>query len=295
MSGIEVHVLGPLRLVVDDVPRAVPGVRRRILLALLATARGQTVSVDTIVDALWGESPPRAARESLQSHVSRLRGQLGDHGDRLRLVGAGYRLELDDGAVDADRAAALAREARAVLGSEPGLAVARLEEALACWRGTALEEFTDVEILGAESARLTEMRLGIRDDLLTARLSVGRAGDVVEEAVRATADDPWRESTVQILVQALAATGRTADALAAARDFRRRLDDELGLEPSPSFGRLEQAVAAGELAADQLTALPRPGSTGAGRDSPAGTETNGPRGGGAGRRGIPVPPAPLLG
>jgi predicted ATPase/DNA-binding SARP family transcriptional activator/tetratricopeptide (TPR) repeat protein len=296
MSGIQVDVLGPLRLAVDGETREVPGVRRRILLALLATARGQTVGVDAIVDALWGDSPPRAARESLQSHVSRLRAQLGRHADRLGLVGAGYRLELAPGALDADRAATLAREARAVIGSEPGLAAARLEDALACWRGTALEEFPDVEVLAAESARLGEMRLGIRDDLLTARLSVGRAGEVVEEAVRATAEDPWRESTVQILVQALAATGRTADALATARDFRRRLDDELGLEPSPSFGRLEQAVAAGSLAADQLTALPRTETPAAAAPGThAGDDRVGPRAGRPGRRGIPVPPALLLG
>ena len=100
-SSVEVDVLGPLRLRVDGRAVDVPGERRGALLALLAMARGDTVSVTRIIDALWGDDPPSAVVNAVQSHVSRLRRHLGEAAGCLITEATGYRLALPDAGLDA--------------------------------------------------------------------------------------------------------------------------------------------------------------------------------------------------
>ncbi|HSK25661.1 MAG TPA: BTAD domain-containing putative transcriptional regulator [Jiangellales bacterium] len=246
MGEVEVGVLGPLRLRVDGRDVEVPGGRRRAALAVLALSAGRTVTVSALVDALWAENPPAVAGNSLQSHLSRLRAHLDPYGDLLVRDHGGYRLDLPPDAVDAHRAVTAAREARA-RGADP-VAVSRLVGGvLREWRGRALGEFEAVPALAAEAVRLEELRLDLVDLLLDARLRSEPAAAVVDLASRAATEQLLREATLLLLVRALAASGRAADALAAARGFRRRLDEEAGLRPTPALDELERAVAAGDL------------------------------------------------
>lgn len=229
--AVRVDVLGPLALHVDGRPVAVPGAQRRALLALLALDAGRVVGATRLVDALWPDDPPENATQALYNHVSRLRGHLQPHAERLQRHGAGYRLHLKPGELDVDAARRLA-------------AADRPREALALWRGAALEEFRSLPGLEAEAVGLDELRTRLVDDLLEARLRTGDP-EVAADAAAAVAAEPLRERTVLLLVRALATEGRTSEAMAAAREYRSRLAEETGLDPGPALAELEEQVAGG--------------------------------------------------
>lgn len=266
-TDLWVGVLGPLALRVDGADVKVPGVRRRALLATLALARGRMVGAERLVDALWPDAPPDDAVQALYNHVSRLRGDLGPAGRRLTRRGAGYVLDLTDDELDAT----------VVRGMADGLAelppqgvLGRARRALDLWRGPALEEFRGHPDLEVEAVALDELRLRLQDELVRARIEVGD-GSAVADASTSVAAEPLRERGVLLLMRALAGEGRAAEALAAGASYRRRLAEETGLDPGPALGRLEQEIAAGDLA-------------------PRGQPTAGP-----GRRTVARPSGPLVG
>ena len=242
-----VDVLGPLVLRVrgEDVP--VPGARRRALLAVLTLADGRVVGTERLVEALWPDGPPENAAQALYNHVSRLRGHLGAESERLQRYGGGYRLVLEPDEVDAGAARRLA-DVAAVPGAPAATVLTAARSALGLWRGQALEEFRSWPALEPTAVGLDELRLRLTDDLLDARLALGEEG-VSADAIAAATAAPLRERTILLLVRALAQEGRTADAMSAAQDYRRRLADETGLDPGPALAELEQQVAGGDLGA----------------------------------------------
>src|SRR5690348_1355285 len=141
-TGFRIELLGPVEARVDGRAVALGGQRPRALFALLALMAGHIVTVDRLIDELWGEEPPGRARDSLQMHVSRLRKALAEAGaDAGRLVSdaGGYRLEVGPGERDVERwREALDRARRARAGGEPRVAREALEEALGVWRGQPL-------------------------------------------------------------------------------------------------------------------------------------------------------------
>ncbi len=227
-----VDVLGPVALRVRGGEVGVPGVRRRALLALLALEGERGLSTENLVDSLWPDDPPENAVQALYSLVSRLRRHLGPLADRLERQANGYRLRLEAFELDADAARRLAA-------SDP-------KSALELWRGPALVEFRSLPALEIATVGLDELRLKLVDDVLDARLA-SRDHDVAVEATEAAAASPLRERTALLHVRALAADGRTAEAMSAAQSFRRRLVDETGLDPTPALAELEQQVAAGSV------------------------------------------------
>lgn len=229
--ALRVDVLGPLALHVDGRPVDVPGTRRRALLAVLALEAGRTVGAERLVDLLWPDGPPENAAQALYNHASRVRAHLQPYAERLERHGGGYRLRLEPDELDVDAARRLAEAGRP-------------REALALWRGPALEEFRTLPDLDAEAVGLDELRLRLVDDVLEARLRTGDPG-VAADAAAASAASPLRERTVLLLVRALATEGRTAEAMDAARGFRGRLAEETGLDPGPALAALEEQVAAG--------------------------------------------------
>ena len=252
-TSVRLAVLGPLRLTVDGASVDVPGRRRRALLALLAMAGGRSVSVETIIDALWQDDAPDTAAQAVQSHVSRLRRTLGPAADRLQRVGGGYALRLSPEDLDAAEVRRAAAVVRRQLRANPATAAREAAAALTRWRGRALAEFTEVPPLLVDAVALDELHATLRDDELEARLALGEGS--VADTVAAVAAEPLRERTVSLLVRALAAEDRTAEAMQAAAAYRRRLADETGLDPGAGFALLEQEVAAGALAP---AARPRP-------------------------------------
>lgn len=239
-----VDVLGHLELRVDGRTVEVPGARRRALLALLALEAGHNVSAERLVDCLWPDEAPDNAMQALYNHISRLRGHLGALGGRLQRHGAGYRLHLEPYELDADAARRLAQSVGAT--SSPASAAAAARAALDLWRGPALEEFKILPALEAESVGLDELRLRLVDSLMEAQLALGDRA-VVVEATAAAAASPLRERTALLHIRALAADGRTAEAMRAAQAFRRRLAEEAGLDPGVDLAALEQLVASGGI------------------------------------------------
>ena len=235
---VEGRVLGPMEVVLDGRRVAIGGERQRACLLLLLLARGAPVSADALADELWGEERPASERASLQMHISRLRRALGNGDGVVRSVAGGYALS---GSVelDVDRFDAMLASARQAGAEERRSDAARaLSDALEIWRGPALCGAGDGPRLRAEALRLEELRRSARLDLAELEIAAGRAAHVVAEVRGLSADDPLDERAVRVLMLALAGSGRHAEALAAFQRARRRLVDELGIEPGPELHRL---------------------------------------------------------
>ena len=132
------RVLGPVRLLVDDawVVPATP--QLRLVMGLMSLRIGQVVPVEELADAIWEAEPPRSARASLQSLMTRLRYLLRElPAAALTRVGDGYLLELDRDHVDAERFRSLGRSGRATDGPA---AIPLFDAALALWNGPALAD-----------------------------------------------------------------------------------------------------------------------------------------------------------
>lgn len=249
---IEFRILGPIEaLEADGTPLPLGGQKQRALLALLLLRANHVVSTEFIVDALWGEHPPRTATTSLQNSISALRKLLGP--GVLETRAPGYRLVADTETIDLGRFERLAREARAL---EPEQRAARLREALALWRGDPLAEVAFEPFASAEVSRLEELRLATTEDRIDADLACERHAELVPELVGLVAQHPLRERLVGQLMLAHYHSGRQDDALRAFQTARRGLD-ELGLEPSPQLQSLQTQILRQELP------RPRPAETAA--------------------------------
>jgi DNA-binding SARP family transcriptional activator len=237
---MDFRVLGPLEVLDGDAPLPLGGRKPRALLARLLLDAGRTVSVDQLVDDLWGEDVPESAVKMVHIYVSQLRKAL--PAATLRTRPPGYSVELAPEAVDLARFERLRAEGRAALDAgDAATAAARLGAALALWRGDPLAEFSE-PFAQIERAHLEEGRLACLEDRIDADLALGRHDDVVGELERLVARQPLRERLRGQLMLALYRAGRQADALAAYRDYRTALDDQLGLEPSPRIRELEGRI-----------------------------------------------------
>jgi YVTN family beta-propeller protein len=233
---LEFRILGPLEVGDDDRPVALGGPRQRALLAILLLHRGEVVSSDRIIDELWGDRPPATAAKTLQGYVSHLRKALGP--DVLVTRGGGYQLVPER--VDADRFDALVDEARD--DDDARRARERLGEALALWRGEPLADLAYEPFAQGAVARLEEARLAALEDRIDADLALGRQRALVGELEALVNEHPNRERLLGQLMVALYRSGRQADALAAYRAGRRRLHEELALEPGPELRELERRI-----------------------------------------------------
>ena len=212
---------------------------QRLVLAVLAARLGETVSADLLVDALWGDSPPRTAAQTLRTYVSRLRSLLGD---AVAIRPGGYALALSPLEVDAGCFEALVGEAGGA--ARPDAAVTLLEEALALWRGPAFGDLADVEALRGAARRLEELRLAAEEDRVAALLRDGQAARAAAAAEELVAAHPLREGAWAVLVEALAAAERAPEALRAYQRAAAALA-EAGLVPSARLRQAETSALAG--------------------------------------------------
>ena len=215
---------------------------QRVLLGLLLTEPGRPVSLDRIVDQLWGDAPPADPDASVQTYVSRLRRALG--AQVVERTPSGYRLAVAPGDVDAGQFAELAAAAHDLLAAgDPARAVEAADRALALWRGpVALEDAGDREFAVAVRTRLDALRDACQEDRITALLQLGRAAEAVADAEGLVAVHPLRERPWVLLIEALHAAGRAADALARYTQVRRLLDEELGVEPGEALRAAQARV-----------------------------------------------------
>ncbi len=238
---MEYRILGPLEVVADEQVLDLGGRRQRAVLAALVLRANEVVSVDLLVEDVWGASPPPTAVKAVQGHVSALRKQLGI--ERIRTTTGGYILTLEDGELDADRFAQLVDEARSRnAAGEAGPALQALEEALALWRGPPLADLAYDDFAQAEIARLEELRLAALEERVDVELARGRHRQLVGDLERLISRHPLRERLRGQLMLALYRSGRQAEALEAYAAARRTLVDELGIEPGRTLQQLEQAI-----------------------------------------------------
>src|SRR6478736_9709111 len=250
---MRIGLLGALEVFDDDGAEiTVAGSKLRALLAVLALQAGRVVPTDHLVDALWGEDPPAAVRNSLQGLASKLRRTLGS-ADLVVMRGEGYVLDLPPEAVDIERFARRAADGRALAATgELERAVEVLAEADSLWRGDPLAEFAYDDFAASTITRLSESRLALLEERLDLELRLGRHQRAVVQLEQLVADHPLREGLRGLLMLALYRAGRQADALRVFQEGRRLLVDELGLEPGPPLSRLESAI----LAQDPSLTLP---------------------------------------
>ena len=218
---------------------ALGGPKQRLVLALLLAEPNSVVSVDRLVDEVWGGEPPETARHTVQAYVSELRKALGPSIER---TGTGYRINVSRDTLDTLDFEARVSSARAEIASDPAHALVELEFALTLWHGPAFQDFPDQATLQVERARLDELRLVAVEDVMRARLTLGRHAEVIVELERLTRDNPYREELRALHMLALYRTGRQADALRAYQRTREVLDEELGIAPSPRLRRLEEQI-----------------------------------------------------
>jgi DNA-binding SARP family transcriptional activator/Tol biopolymer transport system component/predicted Ser/Thr protein kinase len=237
---MEFLVLGPLEVRDERGPSQLGGPKQRAVLAHLILRAGRLVPVETLIDAVWGEEPPRTARNTLQTYVFRLRRAIGE--DRIEGSGAGYALRAQPAEIDATRFETLVRQARGLAPTDPEGAASRFREALAIWRGPALADLADEHSLRGDIARLEELRLAATEQRITTELALGRHTMIVGELEQLTAEYPMRERLWASLMLALYRTGRQADALDAYRHARAILGEELGIDPSPELKRLHEQI-----------------------------------------------------
>lgn len=238
---MQIQVLGPLEVRSGDgTPCAVPGARRRLLLATLVLHRNATCGIDHLVDVLFGEDPPARAAGTVQSYVSRLRGDLGPAGDRLLTRPGGYQLEVDPDGLDSIRFERQVTEAIACLDRAPQRAASLLGEALGWWAGDrAFGEFVDDLALQAEGTRLDEVRQRAAEARVAALLVLADHAGAIEALETCIARWPLREGFRAQQMLALYRSGRQPEALQSFQRFRTDLGSRLGLEPSEALTDLE--------------------------------------------------------
>ena len=245
-------LLGPLRVWRGEIAVDLGPLQQRVVLAVLALQAGRPVSRQHMIDAVWGETPPRNAVNLVQRHVSGLRRAL--EPDRLGHVpsgmlawtDAGYLLTLPAGALDLDiyeRELGRARAARTA--GHLGEAAEALRSALRLWRGPVCDGLYS-PFLDAQRDRLAESRISVVEERIELELAVDGHADPIAELRGLVAEHPLRERLRGLLMLALYRADRQADALAAFRDARRHLREELGVEPGVPLQLLHQQI----LAAD---------------------------------------------
>ena len=264
---MDLRVLGHLR--VDDGDRTVavsPGKATELLLRLLADA-GRPVAVDALVEAMWPTSPPREARAALQVKVSQLRRVLEPVLDRpadssvIVSEGDAYLVPADGPhVIDAHRFAELVEDARRLVRDDrTDEAVDLLGEALGLWAGEVPFVESGAPWAAEARAALVELRQQAREERAALVLETGGAlAPIVADLERLCAEEPLRDRSHELLMWALYRVGRQVEALTVHDALRRRLVDELGIDPNPALQDLQLRVLAQDPRLDAPVPPPAP-------------------------------------
>ena len=261
---LEIRVLGPVEVAWDGSPIDIGGVKARALVARLLIDRQIIVSVDRLVDSVWGDNDGPGAEIALRSTVSRLRKRLRDAGvpqDLIVTRAPGYVLEVPADVTDAARLERLVAEGRRRLAQQrPTECIRFLTEAEALRRGAAYSEFRDEPFARPEARRLDELLLSAAEARMDAELTLGHHEAVTGELESLTSANPMRERLWSQRMLALYRSGRQAEALRVFQDLRSVLVAELGIEPGHDVTWMERAI----LAQDPALDFPAPAEVGTG-------------------------------
>ncbi|MDF6043021.1 NB-ARC domain-containing protein [Streptomyces sp. JH14] len=244
---LRLAVLGPVRAWRDGRQLPLGPVRQQAVLAALALRPGLLVSREQLLDGVWGERPPKSGRKVLPSYVYGLRKKLDDDGSGpadsvIRGERGGYRLVADGVRLDvADLAEQVDGAQRAMASGDPAAAVDRLSGALALFDGEPLAGLPG-PYADAERQRLLERRHTVQLERLECLVLLGRFAEALDDTAALAASHPCDESLSALRMRALYGSERQAEALNVYQDMRRRLNDELGVDPGEELQRVHQAV-----------------------------------------------------
>jgi tetratricopeptide (TPR) repeat protein/DNA-binding SARP family transcriptional activator len=246
-AGPEVRLLGSVQMWAGGRRIDIGPAKQRCVLAALAWEAGTVVSAEVLIDRVWGADPSGNVLAVLRTYIARLRRVLAavpDVGDQLlRRDQSGYVLGLGRGQVDALRFQDLVGRARRQPNGIPD--VHQIREALSMWRGTPLVGLSGDWVDGVR-AGLDTLRQGAMCDRIDGDLRDGASAGLVDELTGLVAEYPLNESMAALLMRALFAEGRRAEALDSFQRLRRRLVDELGVGPGEEADSLHQLMLRGE-------------------------------------------------
>lgn len=280
------RILGPLA--VQDrygEPVSLQALKQRALLLVLLLHADKPVSIGRLEAALWPDRPPRSAAALIRTYVSGLRSMLGlkdaQQIPRLAKEPDGYRLTLAPADLDLAVFDDLSARGRHALSRGDAAQAARLlSDALALWRGEPGGGITLDEECAAILAGLAERRLVAEEAWAAAQLELGSGADLIGKLRSLVAEQPLRERARGQLMLALYRSGRKAEALEEFLSLRRRMADELGIEPSALTRKLHRRILADDpalISAQVPAAIPRqlPHGTGdfTGREAELGAMT----------------------
>jgi WD40 repeat protein/DNA-binding SARP family transcriptional activator len=240
--GFEIKILGGVDASIDGRLLPVGGPKQRAVLAMLALRANRTVSVEELIDGLWGDRPPPSARNNIQLYVSRLRKALGDDGAaRIVTHASGYQLMVPDDAVDAARFEQLVERAGGEV--EDGRGDGTAQDALRLWQGTPLADIADEPFAGPEIRRLEELHLRATELAIDLELAAGRHREVLATLESLLTEHPLHERFHSQRMLALYRAGRQSEAMNAYRRASRALIDAIGAGPGPELRELADAIA----------------------------------------------------
>ena len=246
---MQFEILGPLQVLDAGRPLALGRPKQRAVLAILLLDAGRVVSLDRLVEEVWGRHSPPQALASVQAYVSHLRRLLepqrgpGAPASVIVNQAPGYRVVVGPEDLDAARFESLSQKGHDLLQQDDAPRAAEmLDEALRLWRGPVLSDFGDASFIQAERARLEDLRLTALEGRLSADLALGRHARITAELEQLSAEHPFRERLQGLRMAALYRCGRQAEALQSYQQFRTQLREELGLDPAQALRDLERDI-----------------------------------------------------
>jgi DNA-binding SARP family transcriptional activator len=243
--GLRFEVLGPVRGFTGETELHLGSPQQRGVLAMLLLARGRQVSMDGLIDGLWGAGVPRAGVGTVRTYISRLRGRLASdagRGELIESIGDGYLVPQGAAVLDLDQFEESLSKARTACQCQATTrAVSVLGDALGLWRGTALAGIPG-PYAESRRVRLAELRVVAMEEKLAMDIAIGRHGEAIAELRELLAEHPFREGLSELLMLALYRSGRQAEALAVFNAVRQQLGAELGIDPGLGLREMHQRV-----------------------------------------------------
>jgi SARP family transcriptional regulator, regulator of embCAB operon len=241
------NIMGPVEVQSSSGSLEVRGALQRTLLVTLLACEGKLVLTDSIMTEIWGEVPPRRAENALQAHVSRLRRALAAlEPDRpspqIVTWPSGYLLDLSEHEVDVNILARTVHEVRNDTDLPLDEATGRLRSALSLWRGPVFGGAVGGPICQSAAMRYEQTRLTALELLYDLELKNGCHSEIIDELSEHVDSERFNERLCEQLMVALYRAGRQADALAAYRKMWARLNEQLGIDTSPTLRKCEHAI-----------------------------------------------------
>jgi DNA-binding SARP family transcriptional activator len=255
---VSFELLGPLDVLIDHHPLAIPGGKQRTLLAALLLRANETVSLRELSDALWGDAEPVNPRSTLQKYVMRLRRLLGPTGCMIITDPAGYRLDVRPDQVDVHRFGVLAEQGLdMVKAGDWSMASALLTEATGVWRAVPpLGDVYSEQMHHHEVPQLVERYLQVVEMRVEADMHLGRHAELCGELLGLVRRYPLRERLWEQRMWALYGAHRQGEALAVYHEVSSLLAEQLGIDPGSALQAAHQQIL-GSSAAPSPVVRPR--------------------------------------